>query len=610
MKSSDIKIDISSNEINIHAYDILEELNKQFENGNNANKISEVDEEMIKKGYDKSMVKGDLKAMVMYDQKKCLDDTIWQLRQLTLKSLRESVNKNNNKIKEKEETDEVNMVIKETKEEKLISNPPVLHTVNSANKPKVNKLSNKEMVKKKSDDSKKNVKKISEIEKKPSKKDLEVKNNNNNPKEENDNNNKINTIEQQPIQSSSPNVSANVSANVSNIVGSGSNNNTSNNKYSGNNTNENKSKGNNNINPVVPIVINSKKNVNIYTNLGEGNNQALNNALNTEGRSSEGKKAHPMSHISTENNEEKNKNLDRTGSAHAKAELPRTGSAHAKSELKRTGSVHAKVELPRTGSNAKKEDVGNLQNNKQNNNGSGTNKKKKSSDKLALEKKNEILEADKEDSKSSSFRLSRRDDEKNNNVLNVEVKDDNQVNKSGREKTPTKTNQGKNPNIVSNRDSTDDRTLLASPKAAKKINVDSPSYRNNGKDNELKKSGRSGISSLDDSFSIKASNIKSINFDPMKSSYASLNNKEASENQYHQKVFCMKNINIMEHEVQANAKYTIRDVDESTLLSGRTLQINAAGLKDGLRHVRDGYAFFGVKEKYVKNYIIYIKIFI
>lgn len=76
--------------------------------------------------------------------------------------------------------------------------------------------------------------------------------------------------------------------------------------------------------------------------------------------------------------------------------------------------------------------------------------------------------------------------------------------------------------------------------------------------------------------------------------------KENEKEEVEGKVFWMNNIVILDQEVEANPILKIKDSDDSDLLWKDTLKITAAGIENSLRHVRDGYTFFGVNESYVR----------
>jgi hypothetical protein len=58
------------------------------------------------------------------------------------------------------------------------------------------------------------------------------------------------------------------------------------------------------------------------------------------------------------------------------------------------------------------------------------------------------------------------------------------------------------------------------------------------------------------------------------------------------------NIVILDCEIENAKKLCLKDV-EGDLLKGEKLYINAAGLQNGLRNMRDGHSFFGTVEKMV-----------
>jgi hypothetical protein len=58
------------------------------------------------------------------------------------------------------------------------------------------------------------------------------------------------------------------------------------------------------------------------------------------------------------------------------------------------------------------------------------------------------------------------------------------------------------------------------------------------------------------------------------------------------------NIVILDCEIEHAKKLCLKDVD-CDLFKGETLYINAAGLQDGLRNMRDGHCFFGTVDRIV-----------
>lgn len=66
--------------------------------------------------------------------------------------------------------------------------------------------------------------------------------------------------------------------------------------------------------------------------------------------------------------------------------------------------------------------------------------------------------------------------------------------------------------------------------------------------------------------------------------------------------FNTNNIVILDAEIAAAKKLLLEDVS-GILLNGERLQIDASGLKNGLRNKRDGFAFFGIN-KSIKNEVV------
>jgi hypothetical protein len=58
------------------------------------------------------------------------------------------------------------------------------------------------------------------------------------------------------------------------------------------------------------------------------------------------------------------------------------------------------------------------------------------------------------------------------------------------------------------------------------------------------------------------------------------------------------NIVILDCEIEHARKLCLKDV-EGDLLRGEILYINAAGLQNGMRNMRDGHCFFGTVDKIV-----------
>lgn len=63
---------------------------------------------------------------------------------------------------------------------------------------------------------------------------------------------------------------------------------------------------------------------------------------------------------------------------------------------------------------------------------------------------------------------------------------------------------------------------------------------------------------------------------------------------------------ILDQEVEQAPKLTLED-DTGTLLRKRIVKINAAGSKESLRRMRDGYTFFGPVDIYVSKEILNIE---
>lgn len=84
--------------------------------------------------------------------------------------------------------------------------------------------------------------------------------------------------------------------------------------------------------------------------------------------------------------------------------------------------------------------------------------------------------------------------------------------------------------------------------------------------------------------------------------------KDKDQSVRNTKVFWMNNNVILDQEVESSPKYLIYDSNDSDLLWKDKLMITAAGLESGLRHVRDGYTFFGVNESYdnciINDYLV------
>lgn len=61
----------------------------------------------------------------------------------------------------------------------------------------------------------------------------------------------------------------------------------------------------------------------------------------------------------------------------------------------------------------------------------------------------------------------------------------------------------------------------------------------------------------------------------------------------------MNNLVILDSEIKQAKMLSLEDV-EGNLFFGNYLMIDASGLINGLRKMRDGYSFFGPVEKYVR----------
>jgi hypothetical protein len=61
----------------------------------------------------------------------------------------------------------------------------------------------------------------------------------------------------------------------------------------------------------------------------------------------------------------------------------------------------------------------------------------------------------------------------------------------------------------------------------------------------------------------------------------------------------MNNIVILDSEIKQMNKLILQDV-EGNLLFNKKLYIDASGLNDSLRKMRDGFTFFGTVLEYVK----------
>jgi hypothetical protein len=66
----------------------------------------------------------------------------------------------------------------------------------------------------------------------------------------------------------------------------------------------------------------------------------------------------------------------------------------------------------------------------------------------------------------------------------------------------------------------------------------------------------------------------------------------------------MNNIVILDHEIQQAKRLNIED-EEGDMLFGDVLMIDASGLLNSNRKMRDGYTFFGTVEVYVHHIILY-----
>jgi hypothetical protein len=64
----------------------------------------------------------------------------------------------------------------------------------------------------------------------------------------------------------------------------------------------------------------------------------------------------------------------------------------------------------------------------------------------------------------------------------------------------------------------------------------------------------------------------------------------------------MNNICILDYEIKQAKKLTLEDV-EGDLLFNSVLMIDASGLVNSLRKMRDGYTFFGPVRDHVRRYI-------
>lgn len=60
----------------------------------------------------------------------------------------------------------------------------------------------------------------------------------------------------------------------------------------------------------------------------------------------------------------------------------------------------------------------------------------------------------------------------------------------------------------------------------------------------------------------------------------------------------MHDIVVMDHEIEHEKKLVIED-EEGNLLNKKVLVIDASGLVDSIRKMRDGYTFFGTMAEYV-----------
>ncbi len=61
---------------------------------------------------------------------------------------------------------------------------------------------------------------------------------------------------------------------------------------------------------------------------------------------------------------------------------------------------------------------------------------------------------------------------------------------------------------------------------------------------------------------------------------------------------CMNNVIILDSEINQAPKLIVEDV-EGDLLFKKKLHIDASGLHDSLRKMRDGYTFFGSIKEHV-----------
>ena len=112
-------------------------------------------------------------------------------------------------------------------------------------------------------------------------------------------------------------------------------------------------------------------------------------------------------------------------------------------------------------------------------------------------------------------------------------------------------------------------------------------------------------SSQDGNYSIRTSNMRNIKTEMKHNLLFTIkeNNDDSNTHDGNTKVFWMNNIVILDQEVKSNPQYEVYDNQESDLLWKDKLTITAAGYEKGLRHVRDGYTFFGVNESF-ENCII------
>ena len=112
-------------------------------------------------------------------------------------------------------------------------------------------------------------------------------------------------------------------------------------------------------------------------------------------------------------------------------------------------------------------------------------------------------------------------------------------------------------------------------------------------------------SSQDGKYSICTTNIHNIKCEMKHNLLFTIKDKEQTDSK---KVFWMNDTVILDQEVNSNPKYLIYDNSDSDLLWKDRLMITAAGLDSGLRHVRDGYTFFGVNESYdnciINDYLV------